>query len=405
MIKTALVLALLLGLTLLWLELRHRLRPASPLRLRPGSFEVQQSAERITVRGEITIANAHRRMEVFVPEITLRHTLLGQGDLSGLAISSRVIACHPDEETRADGYWAAYIVKGRKTTGARLEVTISAPAGRVSSQAGATPGDLRQLIDTLWLEVLWVNYGPFGRLQKRDGILIPLGSPEVLTPATASWRPGDNCSVLPVRTHLLGMLDDPEAVLRRYAGPVLHSGDVLTIGETPLAVMQGRYHHPQTVQPSGLARLLCRVFHPTSSLATACGLQSLIDVVGPARVLVAWLVGTALKLVGQKGWFYRLAGDQARLIDDVTGTTPPYDQTIVLGPDQPEAFCARAAAVLGVDVAVVDVNDLGRVKVLAANPGCDQELLQRALRPNPAGNANERTPLVVVRPGGGAAAR
>lgn len=86
--------------------------------------------------------------------------------------------------------------------------------------------------------------------------------------------------------------------------------------------MQGRYHHPATVQPSALARLLCRGFHPTSSLATACGLQSLIDVVGPAQVLGAWLIGLALKLVGSKGWFYRLAGDQARLIDDITGTTP-----------------------------------------------------------------------------------
>ena len=64
---------------------------------------------------------------------------------------------------------------------------------------------------------------------------------------------------------------------------------MLTIGETPLAVMQGRYHHPETVEPSALARLLCRVFHPTSSLASACGLQSLIDIVGPAQVLVAWL--------------------------------------------------------------------------------------------------------------------
>ena len=52
----------------------------------------------------------------------------------------------------------------------------------------------------------------------------------------------------------------------------------------------------------------------------------------------------------------------------------------------------------GVAVAVVDVNDLGRVKVLASSPGCDEALLQRALRPNPAGNANERTPLVLVRP-------
>jgi hypothetical protein len=53
---------------------------------------------------------------------------------------------------------------------------------------------------------------------------------------------------------------------------------------------------------------------------------------------------------------------------------------------------------LGVAVAVVDVNDLGRVKVLASSPGCDEALLERALRPNPAGNANERTPLVLVRP-------
>jgi len=49
-------------------------------------------------------------------------------------------------------------------------------------------------------------------------------------------------------------------------------------------------------------------------------------------------------------------------------------------------------------VAVVDVNDLGRVKILAASRGCDLKLLERALKPNPAGNANERTPLVVVRP-------
>ena len=88
----------------------------------------------------------------------------------------------------------------------------------------------------------------------------------------------------------------------------------------------------------------------------------------------AWLVGTALKLVGSKGWFYRLAGEQARLIDDITGTTPPYDQTIVLGPDQPEAWCERMAAALGVAVAVVDVNDLGRVKVLAASGGTDEFL-------------------------------
>ena len=388
LLKLLLVLALLLGLTLVVLELRHRLRPASPLRLRAEDFRVEASSAGLTVSGMVTIHNPHHRMEVMVPEIELRPTLLGRGDLAGVTVSSRIEALHPDEESRPDGYWAAYIVKGRKSTSARIQISLS----------GAPGQSLDQLLDTLWLEILWVNYGPFGRLHRRDGVLVPLQMPAPLAAVDAHWRDGDRCRVLPVGTHLLGVLDDPEAVLRRYAGELIQPGDVLTIGETPLAVMQGRYHHPATVQPSALARLLCRGFHPTSSLATACGLQSLIDVVGPAQVLGAWLIGLALKLVGSKGWFYRLAGDQARLIDDITGTTPPYDQTIVLGPLQPAAFCAAMARSLGVAVAVVDVNDLGRVKVLASSPGCDEALLERALRPNPAGNANERTPLVLVRP-------
>ena len=388
LLKLLLVLALLLGLTLVVLELRHRLRPASPLRLRAEDFRVEAGSDGLTVSGMVTIHNPHQRMEVMVPEIELRPTLLGRGDLAGVTVSSRIEALHPDEESRPDGYWAAYIVKGRKSTSARIQISLN----------GAPGQSLDQLLDTLWLEILWVNYGPFGRLHRRDGVLVPLQMPAPLDAVDARWRDGDRCRVLPVGTHLLGVLDDPEAVLRRYAGELIQPGDVLTIGETPLAVMQGRYHHPATVQPSALARLLCRGFHPTSSLATACGLQSLIDVVGPAQVLGAWLIGLALKLVGSKGWFYRLAGDQARLIDDITGTTPPYDQTIVLGPLQPAAFCAAIARSLGVAVAVVDVNDLGRVKVLASSPGCDEALLERALRPNPAGNANERTPLVLVRP-------
>ena len=384
-----LIAALIFGLALLWLEARHRLRPASPLRLSSGGWKVQRSADNVLrVRGSIAITNPHPRMEVFVPEIELKPTLLGRSALDAISIQTRITPQHPDEEARADGYWFAYIVKGRKTTQAEISLEITGTEG----------SDLRQLLDTLWLEILWTNYGPFGRLQQRDGVLIPLRRPAAAQPSSAHWRSGDRCSVLPIRTHLLGTLDDPAEVLRHYAGALLQPGDVLTIGETPLAVMQGRYNHPANLQPSSLARLLCRVFHPTSSLATACGLQTLIDNVGPARVLCAWLLGTALKLVGSKGWFYRLAGEQARLIDDVTGTTPPYDQTIVLGPANSSAVCQQLAAELGVAVAVVDVNDLGRVKVLASSPGCDEELLMRALKPNPAGNANERTPLVLVRP-------
>ena len=42
-------------------------------------------------------------------------------------------------------------------------------------------------------------------------------------------------------------------------------GDILTIGETPVAVIQGRYRHPSEVEPGMVARLACRVFTPPAA--------------------------------------------------------------------------------------------------------------------------------------------
>ena len=383
-----LVILLLIGLGVFWIEARHRLRPASPLKLRQLDWSVKSTGDDLELQGWSEITNSHARMEVMVPELQVNPVLIGNSNLNDVMVKTLITPHHPDEDTRADGYWPAYIVKGHKSTRIQVNVTLSGSSGAA----------LADRVDTVWIDVNWVNYGPFGRLDRRQGVVVPLRRPAVLQPGKAQFRSGENCKVLPLKTHLLGPLDSTIEVLRDYAGKLVQPGDILTIGETPVAVIQGRYTHPSMVEPTWIARLLCRVFHPTSSLATACGLQTLIDQVGPTRVILAWSVGLALKIVGLKGWFYRLAGDQARLIDDITGTTPPYDQTIVLGPKGPVSLCQDAADALGVAVAIVDVNDLGRVKVLASSSGCDEALLHRALRPNPAGNANERTPLVLVRP-------
>ena len=109
------------------------------------------------------------------------------------------------------------------------------------------------------------------------------------------------------------------------------------------------------------------------------------------------LAGGICKIFGIKGVFYHLAGEQARLIDDITGTTPPYDKSIVLGPKDTQSFCLKASKELQIDVAIVDVNDLGRVKILSTNNINNSEIIKRALTSNPAGNANQHTPLVLIR--------
>ena len=174
---SVLIAPLALGLGVGWLELRHRLRPASPLQLRALEWHVEPSGAEVRISGLLEISNPHPRMEVFVPELRVDPVLLGKSDPSALEISTRIEADHPDEETREDGYWAAYIVKGRKTTRARVKIRLRAADGR-------NPLDL---VDSLWVDVHWVNYGPFGRLQRRQGVLVPLRKPDRSVCYRSSW--------------------------------------------------------------------------------------------------------------------------------------------------------------------------------------------------------------------------
>ncbi len=383
-------LVLAICLILLCLEINHHSRSASPLKLLSKGWEVTETPSGLKIDGVLEIKNPHQKMEVMVPNFEVKTTLLAKKTLQGVTTKSRIIPNHPDMDTRKDEYWTAYIVKSQQST--EVKVTIEILISKEQNN------EIRTNLECIWVDFYWINYGPFGKLDLRKGLVVPLTGPTPLTSSEAYFQIGKGFQVLPLKTHILGVIDNPLDVLRTYTENITKPGDTLTIGETPLAIMQGRYRHPNVINPGLVAKILCKGFKPTSSLATACGLQALIDIAGPSRVISSWIIAASLKLIGVNGMFYRLAGTQARLIDDITGTTPPYDQYIVLGPRNAKSFCEEASKLLGINIAIVDVNDLGRVKVLASNRNCDQYLLKKALSSNPAGNANEQTPLVLVRP-------
>ncbi len=381
---------LILGFILcfIWIELSHRLKQSSPLELKSSDWMLKDTDSGLEVTGWIEISNHHSKTEVMVPDFTIKPIMLGRREIKDIKIQTIIAADHPDEETRSDGYWAAYIVKSKKKTKVNVKLILENTeiGGKITAP------------ECIWLNINWVNYGPFGLINRRDGHIIPIRIPGPLKISEAYFTKNEGCLCLPIKTHILGSTDKIIDVLKYYTAHLIKPGDIVTIGESPLAIMQGRYLDPSSIKPGLIAFLLCRSFHPTSSLATACGLQVLINQVGPTRVIISWAFGVAFKLVGIKGMFYRLAGEQARLIDDITGTTPPYDKTIVLGPCNSQRICEEASAELGVAVAIADVNDLGRVKIISASKHCDKNLLRRALKGNPAGNSNEQTPLVLVRP-------
>ena len=370
-------------LILLALEAQYQHRPGNDLELTAGKWEFDRyEPQQYLLVGNLEFVNRTRRLEVMVPEIHAQVTLLSSGSLEGVTTTTHIIPRHAEATARNDHYWESRIVK----VGGEDPIEISID---VQGQ------DLREL-KVAWVQIHYVTYGPQGRIPKTRHIVVPLKFPS--TDDSERWRPAANSDVLPIRTHLLTELDDPVEVVRRYVVPHAQPGDVVTIGESPLAIMQGRFIHPSEIHPGWLATRLCYLFLPTSSLATACGLQTLINIVGSGRVFLAFVAGAIGKIFGQPGFFYRVAGDQARLIDDVTGTLPPYDKFVVLGPDNAQGIVDQIQRETGLSAAIVDVNDLKAVKILAATSDLSVNFLKQALITNPAGNADEQTPVVLIRP-------
>lgn len=383
LITGIMILGILIILGWLALELQYRNRPGNALELTSGEWNLAVAEpEKYLLVGEMELCNRTKSLEIMVPEIEAKVKFLSDGNLEGLNYETRIIPFHEDAVARADNYWFAYIVKVGKKTKLKISIDIQ--------------GNNLEELKSAWIKVNYVTYGPGGRIPKTKHIVVPLKFPD--PDATPNQREAKNAKVFPIRTHLLTQLDDPIEIIKRYVVPHAQQGDLVTIGETPLALIQGRFRHPTDLKPGWVAKRICYFFMPTSSLATACGMQTLVDVVGPTRVLLAFLAGSIAKVLGKPGMFYQFAGEQARLIDDVTGTLPPYDQFIVLGPENPQQVVEQIQKATGLGAAIVDVNDLKAVKILAATSDVSTSFLETALRSNPAGNADEQTPVVLIRP-------
>jgi hypothetical protein len=375
--------ASLLGIGGLALELQYRLRTSNKLDLTVGEWHLAiAEPNHYLLVGEMEFCNLTDRFEIMLPSVEAKVKLLSDRSLDGITHKTKVIPAHQDAPARADNYWFGYIIKARKSTKIKVSVEIH--------------GEQLSNLQSAWVQINYVSYGPFGRIPKTRHVVVPLQFPT--SDAKPKPRNVGVAEVFPIRTHILSPIDDPVEIVKRYTLPHSQKGDIITIGETPVAIMQGRFRHPSEVKPGWVAKRVCLFFFPTSSLATACGMQTLVDIVGPVRVLAAFSIGAIAKILGKKGVFYQLAGEQARLIDDVTGTLPPYDQFIVLGPDNPQAVVDRIQQETGLAAAIVDANDLKAVKILAATSGLSSAFLEASLKSNPAGNADERTPLVLIRP-------
>ena len=165
-----------------------------------------------------------------------------------------------------------------------------------------------------------------------------------------------------------------------------------------------------TSRSSRPARVLSRYVTRTPAgigLGSPFTMQLAIEEVGLPRVLYASAGGAVGKVLGRKGLFYELVGNDIRAIDGPTEySVYPANVSAKLAPKDPDEVAARLSAAIRARVPeayrstfggtiVMDANDIGR-NVLGMDAPGPKERYEAMFADNPLGQGSEQTPMAVV---------
>ncbi len=206
---------------------------------------------------------------------------------------------------------------------------------------------------------------------------------------------------IPVKTRIFTPQDRISDLVRDFALPLMRKGDILSISESPLAITQGRAIPVSEIRVSPLARLLSRYVAKVPygiGLGAPTSMQCAIEETGVLRILLAAFIGAIGKVIGRKGDFYRVAGMQAALVDAATTSpVPPYNETVIKGPKDPQKVCEQLTAEFGHSFAVMDINDIGGSWMIGGSKGLSKQFMEAVMNDNPQGQGAELTPFCIVR--------
>ncbi len=231
----------------------------------------------------------------------------------------------------------------------------------------------------------------------------------------------------PLRTELFSRDDDLDSRVMEHidaffsalpeAGPDHAAATAgrwyLFISEKVIAITQGRSYFVWDIKVGRPARVLSRYVTRTPAgigLGSPFTMQLAIEEAGLGRVLYAAAGGAVGKVIGRKGLFYELVGNDIRAIDGPTEYSAyPSNVSAKLAPKDPDEVAARLSAAIRdrvpaayrdgfVGTVVMDANDIGRNVLGTDVPGGEPERrrLEEMFADNPLGQGAEQTPMALV---------
>lgn len=205
-----------------------------------------------------------------------------------------------------------------------------------------------------------------------------------------------------IRTHFVGIGEDYLKLIERYALPLYQQGDILCISEKIIALCQRRVVFRDELKVGCLARFLSRFASHSSAgigVDSPYKMQFAVEHCGRIKVLWAALLAGIGKLLGKKGLFYQIVGQEVSGLDGFYDKEfPIYGNFGIRIPAHPHQVCDEIQQKTGIPCMIVDANDLG-VEILGHSstlPFTDGQL-RSLIRDNPAGQSTQMTPLILIR--------
>ena len=205
----------------------------------------------------------------------------------------------------------------------------------------------------------------------------------------------------PIKTHVITKDDILEDVMDKYVKDYVQQGDTVIISEKIVAISQGRAFPVSEIKVSPLARFLSKFVVKTSygiGLAMPETMELCVREVGPIKVIFAAICAGIGKLFGKHGVFYNICGMKARAIDGPCDyTLPPYNTYAKMAPDKPNEVAKKLSEHLGVDVVIIDANDIGANVLGKPRKDYNEDFPIQVFKDNPLDQCSQQTPVAIVR--------
>ncbi|MCK5847967.1 MAG: coenzyme F420-0:L-glutamate ligase [Caldisericia bacterium] len=211
---------------------------------------------------------------------------------------------------------------------------------------------------------------------------------------------------IPVKTRIIKPGEDVPSIVDELTKKIRKPMDIITVASCVVAVAEQRMKTIDVLHASKIATFLSSFVHNddfdfggNAPLCNPMSMQMAIDESGLTRIVFAAVFGGVIsKLFKGSGMFYRMAGEQAALIDDMPGAISPFDYSIILGPKDSDETSAQIKNKTLCDAAIIDANDLNIAWVVGSSNHSLDESIKGAMDDNPAGNGDQQTPIIILRP-------